>query len=318
MNLAMISKISTLINTGMKFDILHLHDWLVAYAGKGINNIWPDIAIVSTLHATESGRNFGIHNDVQEYISNVERMLPEFSRRIIVNSAYMKNEIKKLFNIEDESIFVIPNGIDIKRFLGVPCDTVLRSQYAKENEKLVFFVGRLVGEKGAHVLIDAIPKVLEHFGEVKVIIAGKGPEYEALVNRANDLRISDRVIFPGFIPEELLKKLYKCSDVAVFPSLYEPFGIVALEGMVARIPVIVSDVGGLNQLVEHRVTGMKFEAGNSAQLAECMVEIMTNSDLANKIVQNAEEMVNNFYRWSDIASRTIVVYKQALNSNRLD
>ncbi len=314
MNLAMISKAGTLLETGNCFDILHLHDWLVAYAGKVIQNIWPGMAMVCTFHGTESGRNFGIHNDMQGYISNVEEMLSHMSHKIIVNSGYMKSEINRLFHFPDEHIFVIPNGVDIRKFLGVPCDLELRSQYAKPHEKLVIFVGRLVGEKGAHVLLEAIPMILSRFGQVKFIIAGKGPEYEALQRRAQELNVSERVILPGFIPDDILLRLYKCSDTAVIPSLYEPFGIVALEGMVARIPVVVSNTGGLNQIVEHKVNGMKFESGNSFHLAECILELLTDPELAHRVVENASEAVNHFYRWDDIAARTFVVYKQAMGS----
>lgn len=312
MNLAMISKAGSLLEQGFRFDILHLHDWLVAYAGRVIQDIWPGMALVCTFHGTESGRNFGIHNEMQGYISNVEEMLSHMSQKIIVNSGYMKSEIIRLFHVPDEHIFVIPNGVDIRKFLGVPCDMELRSRYALPHEKLVIFVGRLVGEKGAHILLEAIPAVLSRFDRVKFIIAGKGPEYEALQHRAQELNISEKVVLPGFIPDNDLLRLYKCSDIAVIPSLYEPFGIVALEGMVARIPVVVSNAGGLNQIVEHRVNGMKFEAGNCRDLAECILELLTDPELADRVVQNASESVNRFYRWDDIAARTYVVYKQAL------
>jgi len=312
MNLAMISKAGNLFKKGERFDILHLHDWLVAYAGRVIQSIWPEMALVCTFHGTESGRNFGIHNDMQGYISNVEKMLSRMSQRIIVNSGYMKSEIMRLFQIPDEHVFVIPNGVDVRKFLGVPCDYDLRTQYALPHEKLVIFVGRLVGEKGAHILLEAIPTVLSRYGQVKFIIAGKGPEYEALQHRAHELNVAERVIMPGFIPDDFLLRLYKCSDIAVIPSLYEPFGIVALEGMVAGIPVVVSNVGGLNQIVEHRVNGMKFEAGSSYELAECILELLTCPELVKSIIQHASESVNRFYRWDDIAARTYVVYKQAL------
>jgi len=100
--------------------------------------------------------------------------------------------------------------------------------------------------------------------------------------------------------------------MAVFPSLYEPFGIVALEGMVAGIPVVVSDTGGLHQIVEHRVNGMKFETGNSSLLSECIIELLTDNALVETITKNALETVHEHYRWDSIAEMTHEAYEQAI------
>ncbi|MCX7773860.1 MAG: glycosyltransferase family 4 protein, partial [Clostridia bacterium] len=153
------------------------------------------------------------------------------------------------------------------------------------------------------------------FPNVKFIIAGRGPELESLMRMAQELQVAQNVVFPGFISDEVLLKLYRCSDMAVFPSLYEPFGIVALEGMVAHVPVVVSDTGGLNQIIEHRVNGMKFKTGSSDELADCIVELLTDPSLAGSVVKEAAKSVNLFYRWEDIAARTSVIYKQAVGSN---
>lgn len=309
MNYGIIGKAISLINQGKTFDVIHLHDWMVAYAGNVLREIYPEIPFISTFHSTEYGRNTGIHDSIQNYIRNIEHLLVKLSLKVIVNSSYMKTEINDQFGVPGENICVIPNGIDVNQFSGMTCDFNARRQFSSDNEKLVMFVGRLVTGKGIYVLLDAVPKVLCRKPNVKFVIAGKGPELESLQEKAKRMGVSDRVIFPGFISEEMLLKLYKCSDVAVFPSLYEPFGIVALEGMVARIPIVVSDTGGFSQLIEHRVNGMKFEVGNSTRLAECILELLSNPSLVACITDKAYDSLSHFYRWEDIAKKTLEVYK---------
>lgn len=311
MNLRMISKVVQLMQGGKSFDVIHLHDWLVAYAGKIIQEIYPQIGFVATFHATEYGRNAGIHSKLQSYISSVEQELSKISHKIIVNSQFMKEQIRTQFGTDPEKIHLIPNGIEINRFQGVSRSLDFRCAYAEENQKLVLYVGRLVGEKGVYVLMDAIPAVLSKVPDVKFVIAGKGPEMEQLRQKAAALRITDNVMMPGFIPDDDLKSLYKCADVAVFPSYYEPFGIVALEAMVAKVAVVVSNTGGLNQIVENGVNGMKFEAGNSRALADCIVELLLKPELAGRIVEQAYQSLQHAYRWDDIAVRTYEVYAEA-------
>jgi glycogen(starch) synthase len=309
MNFRIVGQAVSLVNRDGNFDVIHLHDWLVAYAGIVLKEIYPCTPFVCTLHSTEYGRNTGIHNNVQSYIRNVEGSLVKLAQKIIVNSAYMKNEIIEQFEAPDDAICVIPNGIDVNIFSGIEHDPELRRQFCPNGERLVLFVGRLVSGKGIYVLLNAIPGVLSRNPNVKFVIAGKGQELENLRKQASMLGLSDRVDFPGFISEDMLLKLYKCADVAVFPSLYEPFGIVALEGMVARVPVVVSDTGGFSQLIQHRVNGMKFEAGNASALAGCILDLLADPDLVSSITEKACETLNRYYRWEDIAKKTLEVYR---------
>lgn len=309
MNYKIIGKAVSLVNQGKNFDVIHLHDWLVAYAGSVLREIYPNMPFICTFHSTESGRNTGIHNSIQNYIRSVEISLVKLSRKVIVNSSYMKAEINDQFGAVCDDVCVIPNGIDVNKYSGITYDYNIRRQFCPDNEKLVLFVGRLVSGKGVYVLMDTVPKVLCRLPNVRFVIAGKGPELENLRENAGRMGVSDRVAFPGFISEEMLLKLYKCADAAVFPSLYEPFGIVALEGMVARIPIVVSDTGGFSQLIEHRVNGMKFEVGNSTRLSECIIELLSDPALVARLTGNAFDSLNRLYRWEDIAKKTLEVYQ---------
>jgi glycogen(starch) synthase len=297
-----------------KVDIIHAHDWMTTFAAKTLKHIYM-VPLICTMHATESGRNYGIHNDIQRYINSVEWWLTYESWRVIVNSNYMRDEVKNTFQLPEDKIKVIPNGVNIEKFNNCRSEIGFRRKYAMDNEKIVFFVGRLVNEKGAHILVDAAPKIIHHYNNVKFIIAGRGPQLDYLRKIANERNISHKIYFTGYISDEELIKLYKCVDVAVFPSLYEPFGIVALEGMLANVPVVVSDAGGLGEIVEHGVNGMKSYTGNSNSLADSILEILLNPAKAEGMKKKAYEKVCSMYNWDIIAGKTAEVYNEVIGMN---
>ncbi|NLW27533.1 glycosyltransferase family 4 protein [Acetivibrio saccincola] len=315
LNFSLLEHSIKLINETGKFDIIHAHDWIVAFAARVLKHSYF-IPLISTIHATEYGRNCGIHDDTQRYINSVEWWMAYESWRIIVNSEYMKEEVKHVFQVPEDKIDIIPNGVDLDKFDGYEKDMDFRRKYARDNEKIIFFVGRLVNEKGVHVLIDSVPKVLQYYNDAKFVIAGKGPQLEHLKAKANYMGVSHKVYFTGYVSDEELSKIYKCADVAVFPSLYEPFGIVALEGMVANVPVVVSDTGGLSGIVEHGVDGMKSYTGNANSLADSILEILHKPDKAEKMKENALKKVHSIYNWKVITDKTIEVYKNIINESK--
>ncbi|WP_027629903.1 glycosyltransferase family 4 protein [Ruminiclostridium cellobioparum] len=311
LNFAMVEYAVDLVKN-TKFDIIHGHDWLIAYAARILRKSFC-LPLITTIHATEYGRNCGIHNDMQRTINSVESWLINESDRIIVNSNYMWKELVTVFNTDNKKLRIINNGIDLGKFDDMATDPVFRQNYAAGNEKIVFFVGRLVNEKGVHVLLNAIPEILKNYNDVKFVIAGKGPCLNNLIELSEQLNITHKVYFTGFVSEEVLLKLYKCSDIAVFPSTYEPFGIVALEGMVAGIPVVVSDVGGLSEIVDHREDGMKFYSGNSNSLADCILELLKNNGLTERIKNNALKKVHRLYNWDNITDTILDEYKHVIS-----
>jgi len=315
LNFALAEYAVRLINETGKMDIIHAHDWIVAFAARVLKYSYS-IPLVATIHATEYGRNWGIHNDIQGYINNVEWWLTYEAWKVIVNSEYMQNEAKRIFQLPDDKISVIHNGVDVNKFSGYERDSGFRKDFALDSEKIVFFVGRLVNEKGAHVLIDSIPKIIHYFHDVKFIITGKGPQLDYLRGKVVEMSIGHKVYFTGYLSDENLNKLYKCADVAVFPSLYEPFGIVALEGMLANVPVVVSDTGGLGEIVNHGIDGMKSYTGNPNSLADSILEILFNSDKAEEMKRKALEKVNSVYNWDCISQQTMNVYEEVIEKSK--
>ena len=311
LNFNMVERASQIIAEQGKFDVIHAHDWLVANAAKTLKHSF-DIPIVATIHATEAGRNSGIHDETQRYINDTEWMLTYESNEVIVNSNYMKSEVQRLFGLPFEKINVVPNGVNLNKFTGMDRDYSFRRKYAMDNEKIILFMGRLVYEKGVQNLIAAMPKVLASYHDAKLVIAGKGGMLDELKVQADYLGISNKVYFAGYMNGKDVERMYKAADISVFPSTYEPFGIVALEGMLAERPIVVSDAGGLGEIVEHRVTGMKSYCGNPNSIADSILELLFNPELCDNIVKNAKIKVKENYNWQKIEQVTHFTYQKAI------
>ena len=311
LNFNMVERASQIIAEQGKFDVIHAHDWLVANAAKTLKHSF-DIPIVATIHATESGRNSGIREPNQKYVNDTEWMLTYEANEVIVNSNYMKSEVQRLFGLPFEKINVVPNGVNLNKFTGMDRDYSFRRKYAMDNEKIILFMGRLVYEKGVQNLIAAMPKVLASYHDAKLVIAGKGGMLDELKAQSDYLGISNKVYFAGYMNGKDVERMYKAADISVFPSTYEPFGIVALEGMLAERPIVVSDDGGLGEIVEHRVTGMKSYCGNPNSIADSILELLFNPELCDNIVKNAKIKVKENYNWQKIAQDTHFTYQKAI------
>ena len=307
----MVAKATEIMNQKGKFDVIHAHDWLVTYATKALKESY-NIPVVATIHATENGRNSGIHDETQRYINDTEWMLTYEATEVIVNSNYMKGELQRIFGLPFKKINVIPNGINLTNFSGVERDYDFRRQFAMDNEKIILYVGRLVYEKGVQNLIGAMPKILSNYHDAKLVICGKGGMMDELKQETRNLGIENKVYFAGYCDSKKVQKMYKCADIAVFPSTYEPFGIVALEAMLAGVPTVVSDVGGLNEIVEHGVDGMKSYAGNSNSIADSVLTLLFDAKLCSAVSKNAVKKVKEMYSWNKIAQDTHYVYEQAI------
>ncbi|HYB68145.1 MAG TPA: glycosyltransferase [Candidatus Acidoferrales bacterium] len=314
MNQAMAERAIDVINeSNEEVDIIHAHDWLVAEAAVKLRDAFSK-SLVSTIHATEMGRRGGIHNDYQRTIDEMERHLVNQSSKVICCSNYMADQISSAFNVHSERLHVIPNGVNAAKFDGRVNTLPIKRLYAKNGERIVCFVGRLVHEKGVHVLIGAVPKVLAVMPNVNFVIVGEGGMKDYLMKEAWDFGVAGHVFFAGFVNEETLISIYRASDAAVFPSLYEPFGITALEAMAAKTPVIVTDTGGLAEIVQHEKTGIKVYVDNSDSLAWGILRVLKNSDVAKKIREDGYRKVLRDYDWDKIAEKTMKVYDLALKA----
>ena len=311
LNMALLEKGSALASW-QDYDLLHAHDWLVAYAARGLKHAFK-LPLLATIHATEHGRNQGLHNDLQRYISDVEWWLTFEAWKVICCSLYMERELVKVFQLPRDKIRVIYNGIRLDELNAPAGAEKKRLQFAQPGEKIIFFVGRLVREKGVDTLLEAASMLVGYNIPFKLIIAGKGPEGDYLRHKTWKMGLQDRVLFTGYINDEDKNLIYHLADAAVFPSLYEPFGIVALESMAAQTPALVSDVGGFEEIVKHDLDGLKFYAGDAASLTSQLVRLFNENELALRLRDNGLQKARQF-SWEEIASQTIDLYQEMSNS----
>jgi glycosyltransferase involved in cell wall biosynthesis len=247
-------------------------------------------------------------------IHETEAWLTYEAWRVICCSNYMISHVGWAFGLPQDKLVMIPNGVNVQEYEKYR-DTDLsqfRRKFALPEEKIVLFVGRLVYEKGIHVLINAVPKVLEKVN-AKFVVVGDGYMKQPLSNLIKDTGLAHKVLFTGFVDEETLRNLQKCADVSIVPSLFEPFGIVAIEAMAAKSPVVVADTGGLSEIVEHDVTGVKVYPNNSDSLVWGITKVLLDEKYANELKNNAYQKVQEYYNWDKISQQTKNIYKTVLN-----
>ncbi len=296
-------------------DIIHAHDWLVASAAIGLKHLFRK-PLIATIHSLERGRRNGLFNDGQHMIDQIENLLIQEAWHNIVCSQYMQSLCHFSFRFPNDKMTIIPNGVRFDDFsieLSKEEAQIHHKKYARLGEHIVAYIGRLVPEKGVNVLLGAVKKVLEKQPKTKFVIAGEGWHRSELQRISAEMKIADKVLFTGYLPEEDFLPYFYVADILVVPSTYEPFGIVALEGMATKTPIIVSDVGGLSEIVDHQWTGMKVPPDNSQELADTIIELLTNKKLRQRIVTNAIDKLKHVYDWSIIADHTIKVYEKIYN-----
>ena len=310
LNFLLLEKAINIIDQLGDFDLIHGHDWLVFWVCRVLKHALTK-PLLYTIHATEFGRNQGIYNEIQRYINDLEWYATFEAWRVIVCSNFMKQEVKNLFQLPDDKVLEIANGVNEENYQA-DYSKAFRQNYASPDEQIILYVGRIVREKGIQVLIQSIPEILQRNPASKFVIAGKGPYLDSLKAQADYLGISNRVYFTGFISDEERNKLYRCADLAVFPSLYEPFGIVALEAMATMTPVIVSAVGGLVEFVEDGENGLTVPPNDPPRLAQAILQLLNKQNTARRLANNGYRLVKEKYSWKQIARKTVKVYQEVL------
>jgi glycosyltransferase involved in cell wall biosynthesis len=247
-------------------------------------------------------------------IHETEAWLTYEAWKVICCSDYMISHVQWAFGLPSDKLIMVPNGVNHEVYSKYQSEDLgqFRSRFALPEEKIVLFVGRLVHEKGVHVLVNAAPRVLTNVN-AKLVIVGNGYMKDQLSGLVKGMGLAHKVMFTGFIDDETLRRLQTCANVSVVPSLFEPFGIVALEAMAAKSPVVVSDTGGLSEIVEHDVSGVKVYVNNPDSLAWGIIKVLTDNGYANWIRTNAYKKIQEKYDWNKIAEQTKVIYSKVLN-----
>jgi glycogen(starch) synthase len=299
---------------GYKFDTVAVHDWLSSIAGIIIKNE-TQIPVVFHVHSTEFGRS-GNHGS--EVVSHLESATAKAADRVITVSHAMRDDLIR-HGWPQEKISVVWNGVNPTRYDPnnfSPEDIKrIRSNYnIKDDESMLFFLGRLTWVKGVRNLIQAMPTILEEYPKIKLMILGKGEEQKDIDETASRLGIKDKVISRfEFVPEEERILHYAAADVCVFPSVYEPFGIVSLEAMSMAKPVVVGAhgvVGFREQVINSGPdqNGIHINGENSADIAWGVKEVLKDKERAREWGENGRKRVLQYFTWDKVAEQTLQIY----------
>lgn len=284
-------------------DVVHAHDWLVAWAGDTLKTLWQ-VPLVATVHATERGRHGGhVPPGTPAAINSIEWWLTYQAREVIACSKFMVREITGGFELPATKVHLVPNGVD-------PALWELTAS-TEPPEQLVVAWGRVQYEKGFQVLVRAIAELRQRVPGIRCVIAGRGSYLPELQTQIDVEGVTDIVDLAGFVPDSDLRSILSRAGCVIIPSLYEPFGIVALEGMAAGAPTIVAKTGGLAEIVEGTDAGLLFEPGDHHDLADKIHQVLTDEVTAAAMRTNAAALIHDRYSWDAIATSTVAVYETA-------
>jgi len=300
---------------GYKFDIVCVHDWLSSIAGLIIKNE-TKIPVVFHVHSTEWGRSGGQGSEV---VSHLESATAQSADRIITVSHAMKDDLTR-HGWPQQKISVVWNGVDPARYNPENCKPEdvkkIREKYDIPDDcKMLLFLGRLTWVKGVKNLIQAMPTVLTDYPQTKLVILGKGEEEKDIEETAARLGIKDKIIYRfEFVPEDERILHYAAADLCIFPSTYEPFGIVSLEAMAMEKPVVVGAhgvVGFREQVVSSGPdqNGIHINGEDPADIAWGIKETLKDPQRAKTWGENGRKRVLQYFTWEKTAEQTLEIYK---------
>jgi glycogen synthase len=291
---------------GWRPDVVHAHDWTVAWAADTISALW-NVPLVATIHGTERGRHGGhVPHGTPAAINAVEWWLTFQAAELIACSRFMVREVVEGFELPHDKVHLVPNGIDSSVWSAAV-------DAAPADRPLVLAWGRVQYEKGFQVLVRAMSELRHRVPGIRCVIAGRGTYLPELQTQIDVEGVSDIVQVAGFVPAEELRAMVAEATCVVIPSLYEPFGIVALEGMAAGAPTIAARTGGLAEILDGTDAGLLFEPGNHNALADLVERVVHNPEHAQRLRVNAAALLEGTYSWEAIAAATADVYQRAVS-----
>ncbi|OQA51854.1 MAG: Mannosylfructose-phosphate synthase [candidate division WS2 bacterium ADurb.Bin280] len=281
------------------FDIIHAHDWLSFKAGIKAKEI-SGKPLIAHIHSTEFDRSGG--GFIYQKIADIEKMGLSNADKIITVSNLTKNQIVDKYSISPSKISVIHNGVSHK-WNKVSSDNL--KMLKKVGKKIVLFVGRMTIQKGPDYFIKAAKKVSQVMDEAVFVMVGAGDMERQIIEQAASLGLSDKVFFTGFVSIEERNSLYRSADVYVMPSISEPFGIVALESLINRTPIIISKQSGVSETIRH---ALKVDFWDTDEMAEKIVAVLKHKSLNKTLLKNGESEAKTI-TWEKAAQKCIDIYE---------
>ena len=297
--------------------VIHIHDWLTVSSGVAVKHLLG-VPLVMTFHSTESSRSSSSRSPESTMVEGLEWWGSYEAARVIAVSAWMKSEVVSQFRTPAGKVADIPNAVDTIRFEKEVNRESIRAKWGvHDRETLVTAAGRLTSQKGFDDLIRAYSSIREVVPDSRLLIIGEGYMRGELEGLATSQRVRDRTTFAGFVSDSELVDAMKSSDVVVVPSKFEPFGIVALEAMAAGVPVIVSRVGGLAEIVDDLVDGVEVNPNDPRAISDAVVRLLTDRELASRLSAKGKEKAK-VYSWEESARRTLEAYNAAVGGTKYD
>jgi glycosyltransferase involved in cell wall biosynthesis len=282
------------------FDIIHAHDWLTYPSGIAAKKI-SGKPLVIHVHATDFDRSGG---EVNPKVYAIEREGMEMADKIIAVSNFTKKTIIERYGISPDKVTTVYNAVE-------PLANEKPTEHTKGvNEKIVTFLGRITMQKGPEYFIEAASMVLEKMNNVRFVMAGSGDMMNAMIARTAELGISDHFHFTGFLKGNDVQEMFSLTDVFVMPSVSEPFGIVPLEAMQSKVPVIISNQSGVSEILEHAI---KIDFWDTYAMADAIYGLLNYTSLSNHFKEEGKVEVDNL-KWVNSAKKVCEVYNAALNT----
>ncbi|MCX6815887.1 MAG: glycosyltransferase family 4 protein [Candidatus Aenigmarchaeota archaeon] len=285
-----------------EFDIIHAHDWMTFIAGVNAKNLTGKPLVVH-VHSTEFDRTGG--NSVNQYVYDIEKHGMHMADRVITVSNMEKKKIMKHYGVSAEKIHVVHNAINAFEYNNA--NTIINMN---KHHKIILFLGRVTLQKGPDYFLRAAKKVAEKDRDVVFVVAGSGDMTTRMIEEAAWLGISDRIFFTGYISDKEIEKLMKSASVLVMPSVSEPFGIVALEAMINKVPLIVSKQSGVIETVNHC---MKVDFWDVDEMANKMLALLEYEPLSSIISENGYMDVQDM-SWDKPAKLCMGIYQSMVGS----
>ncbi|MFB6190066.1 MAG: glycosyltransferase family 4 protein [Candidatus Nanohaloarchaea archaeon] len=289
------------------FDLIHAHDWMAVPGATGLKKTL-DIPMVFTVHSTQKGRD-GIDGEYQKTIHDLEWYGTYEADQVITVGREFSEEVRRTFEVPDEKLNYIPNGVDLEKFDSHSVNIDFNN-YALDWEQIVLFVGRMYPQKGPGHLIEAMPEILDRRPEAKFVMVGSGAteHYKGIAKK----QVGDKVHFPGYVSDQELLSLMKTAEMTVAPSVYEPFGIVPLEAAACETPTVGSYVGGMKDTIVHEYTGLHSYPADPGSIAQQVSRALNDPGWADWMGDNARDRVEDNFRWEQISAWTTGIYSKAM------
>lgn len=286
-------------------DLIHLHLQYPPYSSL----TQLPIPVITTIHGLSNVFNKSV-SPLIIYLNFSFILTPYFEKKllhsatkIIAVSSFMKNNVDSIIGKNSKTIF-IPNGIDPQKYVN-------RKVSKQKGNPSLFCAGRLIKIKGIDILLKSLPAVKIHYPDVRLYIAGDGPQYNKLKILSAKLGLDENIAFLGFLNNKEMIQFFASTDIFVMPSRFENAPITLIEALASGIPIVASDVGGIPEILCDGKYGILVEPENPIELARNILELTDNLELRTKMSEIGKERAQE-YTWDLIVKKTIELYQSVI------